>query len=193
MNRLACYPNCWPAVYVLSHVIRSFLNGIKNYTWIWPRKLTELLTSLKHNKTLFHINQPYNIPFNGYYYHTLVHILKRLNHSLLGIQSLLHYHKSSYTFHTVILLTVYSTMCPVLELSLVTYLKKKSRLTFNLLYTVMKGHWQDTITGGRDRLLICAVCFMLGCHVVKCNKAQTVLCNISYTKLKVGDREAYSI
>jgi len=66
-------------------------------------------------------------------------------------------------------------------------------LTFILLYTIMKGHRQGTITGGRDRLLICAVCFMLGCHIVKCNKAQTVLCNISYTELKVGAREAYSI
>lgn len=166
---------------------------LKNYMWIWPRKLTELHTSPKHNKTLFHISQPCNIPFNGYYYHTLVHILKWLNHSSWGIHSLLHYHKSSYTFHTVILLTVYSTMCPVLELSLVIYLKKKSHRTFILLYTVMKCHWQSTITGGRDRLLICAVCFMLGCHVVKCNKAQTVLCNISYTKLKVGAREEYSI
>jgi len=98
---------------------------LKNYTWIWPRKLTELHTSPKHNKTLFHISQPCNIPFNGYYCHTLVHILKWLNHSSLGIHLLLHYHKSSYTFHTVILLTVHSTMCPVLELSLMTYLKKK--------------------------------------------------------------------
>lgn len=128
------------------------------------------------------------------YYHTLVQMLKKLNHSLF-----------TYTFtfalsHVFVYISYRHSTCCIhynVSSSLIQFSdildKKKSHVTFILLYTVMKCHWQGTITSGKDRLLICAVCFMFGCHVTKCNKIWSVLYNIRYTKLKVGAGKAYSI
>lgn len=67
---------------LISHIIRKFLYPITYTLQVkMARQINRRNTQITKNttKTLFHLNWPYDIPFNGDYYHTLVQMLKRLN------------------------------------------------------------------------------------------------------------------